>query len=82
MPWELKTELIGSEPVDIADPEGDKTELTEITATHIETKEVYHLKARMGTEAYKKAGNGNGAHCGKGVQIAWEVRLIFQDCMR
>ncbi len=55
MAWTVKTELVGTEPVDKENPTGDMTDLTKITATHIETGEVYLLKARMGTDAYKKA---------------------------
>lgn len=53
--WDVKTEFVGTEPVDKEKPTGDMTELTKITATHVETGQTYQLKARMGTEAYKKA---------------------------
>lgn len=55
MSWKIERELISTEPVDPKSLEGDMTELSKITATHIETGGVYHLKARMGTEADKKA---------------------------
>lgn len=55
MTWNVKTEFVGTELVDKELPDGDMTELRKITATHVETGEVYQLKARMGTEAYKKA---------------------------
>ena len=55
MTWEIKREIVGTEPVDKKKPDGAMTELSKITATHIETGQTYHLKARMGTEAYKKA---------------------------
>jgi len=55
MSWKLETEFIGMEPVDEKLPDGDKTELRKITATHIETGNTYFLKARTGTAAYKKA---------------------------
>ena len=53
--WTVKTELVGTEPVDKDNPTGNMTDLTKITATHDETGQTYHLKARMGTAAYKKA---------------------------
>lgn len=53
--WTVKTELVGTEPVDKNNPTGDMTDLTKITATHVETGQTYQLKARMGTPAYKKA---------------------------
>lgn len=52
--WNIKTEFVGTEPVDKKFPEGDMTELTKITATHVETGNTYYLKARMGTKAYKE----------------------------
>ena len=55
MTWEIKTEFIGTETVDKEKPDGDMTELRKITATHVETGQTYQLKARMGTEEYKKA---------------------------
>ena len=55
MSWKIERELISTERVDPKSLEGDMTELSKITATHIETGGVYHLKARMGTEADKKA---------------------------
>jgi len=55
MSWKIERELISTELVDKKLPDGDMTELSKITATHIETGEVYHLKARLGTEADKKA---------------------------
>ena len=55
MTWKIERELISTEPVDSKLPAGDMTELSKITATHIETGEVYNLKHRMGTEADKKA---------------------------
>lgn len=59
MTWDVKTEFVGTEPVDKALPDGDMTELRKITATHVETGQTYHLKARMGTDAYKKAAMEN-----------------------
>lgn len=59
MTWDVKTELVGTEPVDENNPTGDMTELTKITATHVETGQTYKLKARMGTDAYKKAAKDN-----------------------
>ena len=53
--WKIERELISTEPVDPKSLDGDMTELSKITATHIGTGEVYHLKARMGTDADKKA---------------------------
>ena len=55
MPWKIEREIVGTEPVNKKKPDGDMTELSKITATHIETEQTYHLKARMGTAAYKKA---------------------------
>jgi len=55
MTWKIERELISTEPVDSKLPAGDMTELSKITATHIETGQVYQIKARMGTEADKKA---------------------------
>jgi len=37
MTWKIERELIGTEPVDSKLPAGDMTELSKITATHIET---------------------------------------------
>ena len=54
MTWDVKTEFIGTELVDSLIPDGDMTELRKITATHVETGQTYHLKARMGTDAYKE----------------------------
>lgn len=59
MTWSVKTEFIGTEPVDKLLPEGDMTELRKITATHVETGNTYQLKTRMGTEAYKKGAMEN-----------------------
>ena len=55
MTWSVKTELKSTEPVDEKLPDGDMTDLTKITATHIETSQTYFLKARMGTDVCKKA---------------------------
>ena len=55
MTWKIERELISTEPVDSKLPAGDMTELSKITATHIETGHVYTIKARMGTEEDKKA---------------------------
>lgn len=51
--WTVKTVRVGTEPVDKSNPTGDMTDLTKITATHTETDNIYHLKARMGTPAYR-----------------------------
>ena len=54
MPWKIKREIVGTEPIDKKKLDGDMTELSKITATHIETGQTYFLKARMGTPSYKK----------------------------
>lgn len=51
MTWDVKTEFVGNEP----DREGKDTQLTKITTTHVDTGQTYFLKARMATDAYKKA---------------------------
>lgn len=54
MSWKIEREIVSSIPVDSKFPDGDMTELSKITATHVETGNLYSLKARMGTAVDRK----------------------------